>query len=199
MLETMERIFWLLLGYIVNHIFILLRRQRSNIVYFIQSISHFNINLPASGVNPARTIPLYTHTLFIRNNGNRTANNIEITHPVYLPNHITINPQDINTTIDRANRIIRFPILRPNEVVTISYLDDFPYTLESIFATRVRSNEGFGIFQPVMLYPMPPRWALRLTYLLMFLGVLFILLTVYKFLPYIGNAVRNFIRIITKT
>lgn len=197
-----ETIFLMVISGFIGYFFNKLQKEKSRLIYFIQHISDFNITIEPTPANPTkRDIPLYTHTLIIRNNGNKIAEDIEVRH-IFLPRHISILPKvklkDYRIERKNGGGTIFIKDIVPNEQVTVAYLDEYPYTPQSIFATVVKSKDGFAKAQPVVLYPWLPKWAIRFSQLLLYLGLLFIIFIIYKLWPYFADIVGKLGDIILK-
>ena len=147
----------------------------------------FDVTTPATQVNQGGQFSIFTHSIFIRNAGNVVATNVEISHPTYLPAHVTFYPREIENTIDRVNRVIRIPKIIPGQAITVSYLDTQLYRVDDIYNTSVRSDEGYAIAQPMALMPVATRTAKIIVGTLMLLGLIFIILVCYKIMPYIAS------------
>lgn len=152
--------------------------------YYISSASQFNIPFTDEGGNQ-KFNNLYIHTLTFRNNGNKTAHNIDISHfiwPLYhqvspfVPNEIISDP----TT--NFKKIIRFQTLGPGEAVSISYIYPTP-VLPYQCIEYVRSSEGPAALMPVILNRAFPNWFNTVVLILCFLGLVCIGLFVWRFMP----------------
>ncbi len=178
------------LGAVIQNLVARYLKERARLVYYLQNISDHDVQLPVrtpSNIEPnppVQTFRIYTHSITIRNNGERIANNVEVTH-AFLPRHITINPSNIQFTIDRERRIIRFNSIVPNQMITIGYLDFMLYTVEQIYATSVRSDEGFARPLRMTQYPVMPRWFNIIVWILLIIGILTVIFIGYKLVPYL--------------
>ncbi len=169
-------------------------RERSQLVYYLQVILNHNVQLNST---PPQTILLCTHSIAIQNNGGRAANNVEVIH-VFLPQHITVNPPDVQHTVDRQRGVIRFNTIVPRQLITIGYLNETVYTPQQIFATSVRSDEGFARPLAMTQNPVMSRWFNRTVIVVFFLGILAIVFIGYKLSPYIAQFFSWFIGFIKK-
>jgi len=197
-----KTIFLMLVSGTIGYFFHRLQKEKSRLIYYIQHISDFNITIDPTPTIPAkRDVPLYTHTLIIRNNGNKTAEDIEVRH-LFLPLHVSILPKAKldGLKIDRKNGggTIYIKDIVPQEQVTIAYLDTYPYAPKNIFATVVKSKDGFAKAQSMVLYPWLPKWALRFSQLLLYLGLLFIVFILYKLWPSLIIICQKLIDLIVK-
>lgn len=197
-----KTIFLMIISGVIGYFFNRLQKEKSKLIYYIQHISNFNVTIDPISANPVkREIPLYTYSLIIKNNGNKIAEDIEIRH-LFLPRHISIFPKAKleGHRIERKNGggTIFIKDIVPNEQVTIAYLDEYPYAPQSIFATVVKSKDGFARAQSMVLYPWLPKWARRFSQLLLYLGLLFIIFIIYKLWPYFIEIVRKLGTIILK-
>ena len=113
-----------LLGAIIQNLTARWLRERARLVYYLQNISDHNVNIsvrPASELEPSsptKTFRIYTHSMSIRNDGERVANNVEVVH-TFLPQHITITPLDIQHTINRERRLMGFDKRNPTNTIDI--------------------------------------------------------------------------------
>ena len=162
--------------------------------YYISNASQFNI---PSNDEQGRQIfnNFYIHTLTLRNNGNATAHNVDVSHFIwplfhqvspFLPNEIIQDP----TT--HFNKILRFQNLGPGESVSISYIYTSPL-LPHQCIEYVRSSEGLASLMPVMLNRIFPNWFNRVVLVLCFLGLICIGLFVWKTTPVVMYFIKWFI------
>ena len=196
----LKTIFLMVISGVIGYFFNKLQKEKSKLIYYIQHISDFKITLEPTPDYPLqKEIPLYTHTLVIRNNGNRAAEDVEVRH-VFLPRHVSISPKEKEFKIERKNGggTIFIKDIVPNEQVTIAYLYEYPYDPKLIFATVVKSKDGFAKPQPMVLYPLLPKWAVRFSQFLLYMGLLFLIFIVYKLWPYLVQIFQRAMDIILK-
>ena len=113
--------------------------------------------------------PVYTHTIVIRNAGQRAANNVRLGHN-YLPDfHINPSVQHRVDNLQSGGKEIVFPMLVPLEQVTVSYLY-FTAMVPSQIHTHIKSDEGFAKVITVLPTPQLPRWVKAIIYTVLFIG-----------------------------
>lgn len=154
----------LFIGALINH----LLEKRERLIAYLGHISSFKLN-PAEGQNEPAWI--YTHSVIVRNNGSKTAENIRLGH-AYLPN-VTINP-DIQYKINdlpSGGKEILIPKLVPKKEITISYLYYPPTTWDKI-NTHLESDNGPIKVVRVLLQIQPPKWLIRMIFFLMLVGLI---------------------------
>jgi hypothetical protein len=159
--------------------------------YYISNASQFNVPFTDEQGNQ-KFNNFYIHTLTLRNNGNVTANNVDVSHfiwPLYhqvspfLPNEIIADPAT------KFNKIIRFQNLGPGESVSISYIYTSPL-LPHQCIEYVRSSEGLASLMPVMLNRVFPNWFNRVVLVLCFIGLICIGLIVWKAMPIVIYGIK---------
>lgn len=106
-------------------------------------IAHYgHVSVFRSRPDGKKPIDINTHSVVIRNEGNKTANNVKVMHD-YLPDDINVFPSveySVRVLPDGSKELI-FPMLIPKEEITISYLYYPPVTFDQI-VTNVKSDEG---------------------------------------------------------
>jgi hypothetical protein len=117
---------------------------------------------------------IYTHSVVVRNAGRKRATNVRLSHP-YLPS-FNVHPdvQHHVSDLPGGGREITFPVLVPNEQITISYLYFPPITWSAINGP-IRSDEGIAKVLHVLLTQQYPRWFNGLAAGLMLVGLMSIL------------------------
>src|SRR6266446_2859538 len=93
--------------------------------------------------NTGKKHDIFTHSVVVKNNGKRSANNVRIRHQ-NLPD-FTVSPAEDYTVVKlpEGGSDIIIPVLVPNEEVTISYLY-FPPLTWNMVNREIRSDEGFA-------------------------------------------------------
>lgn len=147
---------------------------RSKLVSFIGHVSSFTLQ------DPQRTV-IHTHSVIVRNTGNKSANNVRLSHTV-LPPNVTIYPpiQYKIETNPEGNGEIVIPVLVPKEQVTVSYLY-FPPLLWNQINFTTKSDEGLARILNVIPMPQPSKFVLTVIWLLMLVGASFIIFWLLKF------------------
>jgi len=117
---------------------------------------------------------IYTHTVVVRNAGRRSANNVRLGH-YRLPN-FSVFPAIAHRVenVHGGGSEIIFPILVPNEQVTITYLYFPPVTYNQV-NSYTKSDEGMARIITVLPTPMQPMWFLRTAAGIFFVGVVTVL------------------------
>ena len=123
---------------------------------------------PQEGQRPLD--PIGNFTLFLWNQGKAPARNVHIGH-FWLPaNNVYPDiPREIVKT-PGGGVAIRFPIIPPRTLITISYLFFGVHTVENILS-YVGSEDGPGKHIPVMLQRIFPKKVLVLIQILLFAGL----------------------------
>lgn len=122
----------------------------------------------SSGAHLAK-IFICTHSLVVRNGGKLPAHNVRIVHKMLPDYHIYPNLQYSEIKMTGSAGELLFPILVPNEQVTISYLY-FPPNGYTDINDYVKSDEGFAKFIEVMPTLIFPKWFLWLLLVFVFIG-----------------------------
>ena len=141
--------------------------KRADLIYYRSNAQW--VTLPPQQGQPAIP-PIGTFTLFLWNQGRAPARNVHIGH-FWLPaNNVYPDiPRDIVKT-PGGGIALRFPIVPPRTLVSISYLFFGVHTLETILS-YVGSEDGPGKHIPVMLQRVFPKWALVVIQILFFAGL----------------------------
>jgi len=146
--------------------------RRASIQYYVGTLADFMVRSRQAdtasasviqGIGTEATSPpvasdfgVYTHALVIVNGGRAPARNVRIGHVAFLQNY-HVSPKldySIEPVKDSGDDIV-FPILRPKEQVTVSYLYFEPVTPDQIH-TYVKSDEGLAkniAMLPVRRFP----------------------------------------------
>lgn len=113
---------------------------------------------------------IHTHAIVIRNAGRMAAKNVRVGHHVFPDLSTTVNPpiEYQKKETDGGLELI-FPILVPQEQITISYLYFPPITFGNI-NTYVKSDEGYAKILNVIPTPKLPGWLEILLYIVLFIG-----------------------------
>lgn len=110
-----------------------------------------------------------THAVVVRNSGKLTAKNVRLGHQ-FLPNYtIYPNTKYEITDLPGGGKEIYFPVLVPNEQITISYLYFAPINYSNI-NTYVKSDEGLAKVIKVIPTPSISTWIKVILYILLFIG-----------------------------
>lgn len=118
--------------------------------------------------SPSQTIG--TFTLFLLNQGKAPAKDVHVGQ-FFLP-AFNVYPDIPRETVDTpgGGKAIRFPVVPPRVLISISYLHFVPATIEQI-VSYVGSEDGAAKRIPVMLQRIWPNWFNRSVVALFFLGL----------------------------
>jgi hypothetical protein len=98
--NMLRAVLLVIVGIAIDHILKKFFKEKARLVYYLQDISDHDVQLPIRTPSPTEPNPptqtyrIYTHSIIIINNGDRAAHNVEVAH-AFLPDHITINPPDV--------------------------------------------------------------------------------------------------------
>jgi len=124
----------------------------------IAYIGHSSIHkLRVTEQNPQEGL-VFTHSLVIKNDGRKVANNVRIGH-FYLPINFNIYPPTdykINEIPDTGPEIT-IPKVLPKEQITFSYLYYSPLSTHPI-NSYLKSDEGEAKIIPVIIQQQFPKW-----------------------------------------
>lgn len=157
------------LAFILGRIF----KDKPKLIHFYGHVSVFKLNDTKADV--------FTHNIIIRNIGKEPAKNIKIGHN-NLPKDYVIYPPskcEVEVLQDGTEELI-VPSLLPKEQMTISYLYFPPLTYDKI-NTSCKHESGFSKYYDALPTPMPSKKIIWLIYILMGLGILFIINLVLAF------------------
>jgi hypothetical protein len=141
-------------------------KDRFNLLVYYHHVSAFLANNTGTNIN------IHTHSIILKNNGNKICKNIRLGHKI-LPN-VSIFP-DTDFKIIRnpgGTSEILIPSLIPKEQLYISYLYFPPVTYDQI-NTYVKSDEGFAKVVNVELMKVYPKFLNYLNILFLSIGILF--------------------------
>lgn len=141
--------------------------RRAKLVFYTSHPQWVALPPPAQG-QPG-VAPIGTFSLFLFNQGKAPAREAHVGH-YFLPayNVYPDIPRDVVQT-PGGGTAIRFAIIPPRLLITISYLIFGDFNIENVIS-YVGSEEGAAQRIPVVLQRVFPPWAIKLTYIVMFLG-----------------------------
>lgn len=167
------------LGVLGNRLY----ESKQRLVVYLTNFANFTIRSDKSGVDD---IHLRTFSLVIRNAGRRATNSVKIGHH-WLPKDVTIFPaipHHIDNSAPGNASEVQIDQLVSGEQITISYLLwDVVQPAEVI--SYVKSDDGQARVLDVLPTPQLPKWTQRLLWILIFIGIVTILYTIYTFYTYI--------------
>jgi hypothetical protein len=147
--------------------------RRPMVVTYFGGASSVGIALPNSPPNSPLTF-VNTHTVVVRNAGQRSARNIRLRH-VILPAFAIWPPlQHHVEDLPGGGREIVIPTLVAGEEITISYLY-FPPVVANQVNVGIVSDEGFAQQMQVLLRRPYPRWLQRSVTILVVVGFVAVL------------------------
>jgi hypothetical protein len=149
----------------------LLERKPKLIAYFLHA-SVFRLAAP--------NLTIHAHGIVIKNTGRRPANDIRVRHNILPDFHVFPNIQYQVQTLPGGGAEIVFPILVPEEQVSISYLY-FPPTLYSQIHAGIRHSHGFAREVTVLPTPQLSAWIRRTLWSLVVVGAIFVLYILFEF------------------
>jgi hypothetical protein len=114
--------------------------------------------------------PIGTFSFYLFNQGRAPAREVHVGHCSFLP-HNNVYPDIPREVIPTpgGGQAIRFPVIPPKILITISYLVFGNFTVEGMIS-YVGSEEGAAQRVPVVLQRVWPGWWMKLGYLIFFLG-----------------------------
>src|SRR3989338_5206699 len=137
--------------------------------------------------------PLWLNSLVItiRNNGNSSARNIEVSHP-QAPQHFQLTPA-IQHTVQRSDdgrrMTIRIPSIGPNETIAISYLFG-PIANWNDLLEYVRSEDGLAEKINMILNRVFPNWFNIMILGFCLLGLVFLGIIIWWLYPPLVQAIN---------
>lgn len=153
---------------------------RPKLVAYFSNVSTFKIK-PDGG----KEFPVNTHSIVIRNTGKKPANNVRVCHDV-LPRDYNIIPvvkYNIEE-LDGAAREIVFPIVRPDEQITIAYLYPLPLNFKQI-NTKVKSDNGLAKIINVLQAPRYPKWIAVVLWILLIFGLATVIYILFELMSWL--------------
>lgn len=156
--------------FVVSYLIWFFTTKRVSLIYYL-SHTQF-VSLPPISTHP-QGVTLGTSTLFLQNQGNAPAKNVQIGHfnaPLPFHNVFPDIPRNI-VSLPGGGTALHFPIIPPKTLIMISYLLPPPaVSLEQIIS-YVMSEDGNAISIPVMLQRILPEWVNRMVALLLLAGL----------------------------
>jgi hypothetical protein len=153
----------LIVGYILHR----LTTRRADLIYYTSHVQW--VTLPAQGGAPA-VGPVGTFTLFLWNPGKAPAKEVHVGHFLLPGNNVFPDiPREIIQT-PGGGWAIRFPVVPPKAVVSISYLFFGVLTVEQI-VSYVGWEGGSAKRIPVMLQRIWPKWYIAILWVIFIAGL----------------------------
>lgn len=141
----------------------LIERRPRLIAYFAHA-SAFRV----AGQNP---VQVHTHGIVIRNVGRQSAQDVRVRHHLLPDFNVFPDIEHHVQELPDGGREIVFPMLVPNEQVSISYLYLPPVVFNQIHA-GIRHSQGFAKEVTALPTPQYPAWVLRVLRVLIVLGTI---------------------------
>lgn len=195
----------LIIGGFITYIVHNLLKERGRVIYYLQHYSNFQITIPPPiddkgvPVGNSRKLPSFGCTVFIENQGNKTAKNIQIIHEFAPVNYLVI-PKTKFYKEDRplqGGLIIVLDDLTPKEVISISYIEfDEKFIRASL--PIVKTESGYAKMQSVRLFPVYSKWVYKTLHVLLVLGIIFLIKICVDLAPYASVFFQKLFDIIFK-
>ncbi|MEJ1382019.1 MAG: hypothetical protein RPT95_13815 [Candidatus Sedimenticola sp. (ex Thyasira tokunagai)] len=154
--------------------------ERERLIAYYGHVASHTLNSVIEGEEVKQ---INTHAVVVRNNGNKTAKNVRITHNV-LPN-IKIYPDtdyQVNDLPSGGKELV-IPQITPKREYTISYLYFPPVTYNQI-SSVIESDAGPAKIVNVRLQQIFPRWVYFLVGSSMLLGLIAFIYIVFELVRY---------------
>ena len=151
--------------------------KRERLIAYYGYIASYAID---SVVGGSEVTQIHTHSVVIRNNGNKTATNVRISHNVL--SNIKIFPEtnfEI-TDLPSGGKELIIPRITPKKEYTISYLYFPPITYNDIIISAIESDAGSAKIINVRLQQIYPQWFNILCIFAIILGLIAFIYIVYE-------------------
>jgi hypothetical protein len=162
--------FWLtgIVALIVGYVLDRLTTRRADLVYYTSHIQW--ITLPPPTPNAAPVGPIGTFTLFLWNAGKAPARDVHVGHYLLPGNNVFPDIPRETVATPGGGKAIRFALIPPKTVISISYLFFGVMSLEQIISYV--GWEGGGAKKiPVLLQRVWPRWYLTTLWVVFLAGL----------------------------
>jgi hypothetical protein len=162
--------FWLtgIVALIVGYVLDRLTTRRADLVYYTSHIQW--ITLPPPAPNAAPVGPIGTFTLFLWNAGKAPARDVHVGHYLLPGNNVFPDIPRETVATPGGGQAIRFPLIPPKTVISISYLFFGVMSLDQIIS-YVGWEGGSAKKIPVLLQRVWPRWYLAISWVVFVAGV----------------------------
>ena len=152
----------LFLGVWVNRRF----ESRPVLITHFGHVSSFNYTPPGG-----QAMVINTHTVVLRNVGRKAANNVRMHHNTLPSFNVWPHALYQVENLQGGSTDIVFPVIVPNQMMTVSYLYFAPTTVANVNA-GIQSDEGFPQVINVLLQRQYPGWLTRTLSALCILGLI---------------------------
>lgn len=129
---------------------------------------------------PEQPAQINMHSVVLRNVGRKAATNVRLGHKILEHFQVSPDREYQEVKLDGGGKELLFPVLVPNEEVTVSYLY-LPPTVYSDVNTYAKSDEGFAKFYDVIPTPRLGKWLSTVAAVLMLAGAVAILYAAWTF------------------
>ena len=157
------------IGFLVLYLIYRINTRKPQLAYYVTNMAQFTL----AGKSP---VTIGTHTIMIQNSSGVKAEDIEICH-TSAPTYFNVYP-DIPWTseeTEQGGQIIKFRDLPAKNRITISYLYIITPNFPSYLPQYVRSKDGYVIHMQSIPTPVYATWIKVVSYILGFLGFVFVL------------------------
>jgi len=167
------------IGFLVLYLIYRINIRKPQLAYYITNMAQFTLAGP-----PLMTIG--THTIMIQNSSGVKADEIEICH-TSAPTYFSVYP-DIRWSSEetqQGGQLIKFRDLPAKERIIISYLYVITPNFPSYLPKYVRSKDKYIRQMQSIPTPVYATWMKVVSYILAFLGFVFILNLLYELIKII--------------
>lgn len=167
------------IGFLVLYLIYRINTRKPQLAYYITNMAQFTI----AGKTPTM---IGTHTIMIQNSSGVKAEEIEICH-TSAPKYFNVYP-DIPWTseeTEQGGQIIKFKDLPAKNKITISYLYFITPNFPSYLPQYVRSKDRYIRQMQSIPTPVYAMWVKVVSYILAFLGFVFLLNLLYELIKII--------------
>lgn len=167
------------IGFLVLYLIYRINSRKPQLAYYITNMAQFTI----AGKTPTT---IGTHTIMIKNSSGVKAEEIEICH-TSAPTYFNVYP-DIAWTSEetqQGGQIIKFKDLPAKNSIIISYLYFITPNFPSYLPQYIRSKDGYVTQMQSITTPVYAKWINVVSYILAFLGFVFVLNLLYELIKMI--------------
>jgi len=167
------------IGFLVLYLIYRINTRKPQLAYYITNMAQFTM-----AGSPPTTIG--THTIMIQNSSGVKAEEIEICH-TSAPTYFNVYPDIPWTSEDtgQGGQIIKFRDLPAKNRIIISYLYFITPNFPSYLPQYVRSKVGYVTQMQSIPTPVYAMWIKVVSYILGFLGFVFVLNLLYELIKMI--------------
>jgi hypothetical protein len=166
-----------ILTFIFNKVFQFVLTNKSDLVYYFTHASA----IPLKANNNKSNVTVNSHTIVIKNIGNKTTKNIRIGHLCDVDFNIYPLVHFQRLPIANGGFELVIPTMTQNETLTISYLY-FPQLTYQQICSYIKSDDGMIRQIEVMPTPILSKWKIKLIQVLLLIGLFTTIIFAYKLL-----------------